>query len=123
MSLGSSCAGAVVVVVEVLRFRPDSNPEDEIALLGLTVVVKNCGSGVIIITRIIIMDYYYTDYYNTDYYYLRQRRASRDRRNPCRVSWGSFGGPWSFLEAGVVRVFVIARRSNREAALAVRPGQ
>ena len=63
MSLGSSCAGAVVVVVEVLRFRPDSNPEDEIALLGLTVVVKNCGSGVIIITRIIIMDYYYMDYY------------------------------------------------------------
>ena len=113
MSLGSSCAGAVVVVVEVLRFRPDSNPEDEIALLGLTVVVKNCGSGVIIITRIIIRDYYY----------LRQRRASRDRRNPCRVSWGSFGGPWSFLEAGVVRVFVIARWSNREAALAVRPGQ
>ena len=55
MSLGSSCAGAVVVVVEVLRFRPDSNPEDEIALLGLTVVVKNCGSGVIIITRIIII--------------------------------------------------------------------
>ena len=54
MSLGSSCAGAVVVVVEVLRFRPDSNPEDEIALLGLTVVVKNCGSGVIIITRIIV---------------------------------------------------------------------
>jgi len=36
-----------VVVVEVLRFRPDSNPEDEIALLGLTVVVKNCGSGVL----------------------------------------------------------------------------
>ena len=104
MSLGSSCAGAVVVVVEVLRFRPDSNPEDEIALLGLTVVVKNCGSGVIIITQIIVMGYYYY----IDYYYLRQRRASRDRGNPCRVSWGSFGSPWSFLEAGVVRVFVVA---------------
>ena len=98
----------MVVVVVVLRFRPDSSPDEEIALLGLTVVVKNCGSGVIIITRIIIMGYYYTDYHYIDYHYLRQRRASRDRRNPRRVSRGSFGGPWSFLEAGVVRVFVIA---------------
>ena len=49
VSLGSTKAGAVVVVVvvEVLRFLPESKPEDEIALLGLTVVVKNCGSGVL----------------------------------------------------------------------------
>ena len=49
VSLGSTKAGAVVVVVvvEVLRFLPESKPEDEIALLGLTVVVKNWGSGVL----------------------------------------------------------------------------
>ena len=49
VSLGSTIAGAVVVVVvvEVLRFLPESKPEDEIALLGLTVVVKNWGSGVL----------------------------------------------------------------------------
>ena len=49
VSLGSTKAGAVVVVVvvEVLRFLPESKPEDEIALLGLTVVVKNWGNGVL----------------------------------------------------------------------------
>ena len=37
----------VVVVVVVLRFLPESSPDDEIARLGLTVVVKNCGRGVL----------------------------------------------------------------------------
>ena len=37
----------MVVVVVVLRFRPDSSPDDDIARLGLTVVVKNWGSGVL----------------------------------------------------------------------------
>ena len=37
----------VVLVVVVLRFRPESSPDEDIARLGLTVVVKNCGNGVL----------------------------------------------------------------------------